>query len=134
VLGADASADMVVTFRNLHTWIQGGFEKKVFEAVFKVLKHGGVFGIEEHRADPGTDRKTVMETGYVPEQMVIELAQSVGFQPGGTSNANANPKDDHKHEGGVWALPPALRNGDKDKDKYLAIGESDRMTIKFVKP
>lgn len=133
-LGPNGSADVVVTFRNLHNWIGGGFDKQVLEAAFKVLKHGGVFGIEEHRADPGADKKIIEDTGYVPEQLVIDLAQSVGFKLAGKSEANANPKDDHKHEGGVWALPPALRNGDKDKAKYVAIGESDRMTLKFEKP
>jgi predicted methyltransferase len=133
-LGAEGSADAVLTFRNFHNWIQGGFEKNVVDAAFKVLKHGGVFGVVEHRADPGTDDKTTKDTGYVPEQRIVELAQAAGFKLDQKSDVNANPKDDHKHEGGVWALPPALRNGDKDKDKYLAIGESDRMTLKFVKP
>lgn len=132
--GPDESADFVLTFRNLHNWIEGGFAKDVLASAFKVLKHGGVLGIEEHRGDPGMDKKTVIDTGYVPEQMAIELAESVGFKLAGKSDVNANPKDDHKHEGGVWALPPVLRNGDKDKAKYIAIGESDRMTLKLVKP
>jgi predicted methyltransferase len=133
-LGPEGSADLVVTFRNFHNWIQGGYEKNVVDAAFKVLKHGGVFGVVEHRADPGTDEKTTKETGYVPEQRIIDLATSSGFKLDGKSDVNANAKDDHKHENGVWALPPVLRNGDKDKDKYMAIGESDRMTLKFVKP
>jgi predicted methyltransferase len=133
-LGPDESADMVVTFRNLHNWIGGKFADKVLASAFKVLKHGGILGVEEHRGDPGEDEKTIDESGYVPEQKVIDLAQAAGFKLDGKSEVNANPKDDHKHEGGVWALPPALRNGDKDRDKYTAIGESDRMTLKFVKP
>jgi predicted methyltransferase len=133
-LGPNESADIVLTFRNFHNWIQGGFDKNVVDAAFKVLKHGGVFGVVEHRADPGTDDKTTKDTGYVPEQRIVDLAQAAGFKLDGKSDVNANPKDDHKHENGVWALPPVLRNGDKDKDKYLAIGESDRMTLKFVKP
>jgi predicted methyltransferase len=133
-LGADESADVVLTFRNVHNWIQGGFAPKVFAAAFKVLKHGGVLGVEEHRGDAGIDEKTIKETGYVPEQTVIDLAQGAGFKLDGKSDVNANAKDDHKHEGGVWALPPVLANGAKDKDKYLAIGESDRMTLKFTKP
>ncbi len=132
--GPDESADAVVTFRNLHNWIQGGFEKAVIASVFKVLKHGGIFGVEEHRGDPGADTKTIQDTGYVPEQTVIDLAQAAGFKLDGKSDVNANAKDDHKHEGGVWALPPVLTNGAKDKDKYTAIGESDRMTLKFLKP
>jgi predicted methyltransferase len=134
VLGPEGSADVVVTFRNFHNWIQGGFEKAVVDAAFKVLKHGGIFGVVEHRGDPGEDMKTIKETGYVPEQVIIDLAQAAGFKLAGKSDINANPKDDHKHEGGVWALPPALRNGAKDRDKYVAIGESDRMTLKLEKP
>jgi len=134
VLGADGSADLVITFRNFHNWIQGGFEKNVLDAAFKVLKHGGTFAVVEHRADAGTDMKTIKETGYVPEQLVVDLAQAAGFKLAGKSDVNANGKDDHKHEGGVWALPPSLANGAKDKDKYAAIGESDRMTLKFDKP
>src|SRR5262249_52867348 len=84
--------------------------------------------------DPGSSEQVIKDSGYVPEQTVIDLAQAAGFKPDGKSDVNANPKDDHKHEGGVWALPPVLRNGAKDKDKYLAIGESDRMTLKFTKP
>lgn len=134
VLGSDGSADVVLTFRNLHGWINNGYAKQVFEAAYKVLKPGGTFGIVEHRADPGADAKTSAQTGYIPEQAVIDLAQSVGFKLAGKSEINANPKDDHKHENGVWALPPTLRNGDKDRAKYEAIGESDRMTLKFTKP
>ena len=133
-LGPDGSADVVLTFRNLHGWINNGYEKKVFEAAFKVLKPGGVFGFVEHRANPGLDPKESAKTGYIPEQSVIDLGQSVGFKLAGKSEINANPKDDHNHEGGVWALPPTFRNGDKDRAKYAAIGESDRMTLKFVKP
>ena len=134
VLGPDGSADVVLTFRNLHGWINNGYEKKVFEAAFKVLKSGGAFGVVEHRANAGVDPKTSAKTGYIPEQSVIDLAKSVGFELAAKSEVNANPKDTHDHEGGVWALPPTLRNGDKDRAKYTAIGESDRMTLKFVKP
>ena len=133
VLGPDGSADVVLTFRNFHNWIMGGFAKNVVEAAYKVLKPGGVFGVVEHRADAGTDAKTTADTGYVPEQAIIDMAQAAGFKLAGKSEVNANPKDDHKHDGGVWALPPSLRNGDKDRAKYVAIGESDRMTLKFVK-
>ncbi len=134
VLGPDGSADLVVTFRNFHNWVQDGIEKLVVEAAFKVLKRGGTFGIVEHRGDPGMDLKAVKETGYVPEQMIVDLMQAAGFKLAGKSDVNANPKDDHKHEGGVWALPPRLTNGAKDREAYLAIGESDRMTLKFEKP
>lgn len=133
VLGPDGSADVVLTFRNFHNWLRGGFAKNVVEAAYKVLKPGGVFGVVEHRADPGTDAKTTAETGYVPEATIVDLAKAAGFKLAATSDVNKNPKDDHHHEGGVWALPPSLRNGDKDRAKYVAIGESDRMTLKFVK-
>jgi len=133
-LGPDESADMVLTFRNLHNWIMGGFEAKVFEATFKVLKHGGVFGFVEHHASDGTDPKLAKETGYVPEAYAVQLAQAAGFKLDSKSDVNANPKDPKNHEGGVWALPPNLKNGEKDKAKYQAIGESDRMTLKFAKP
>jgi predicted methyltransferase len=134
VLGPDESADMVLTFRNLHNWITGGYEKAVLRASLKVLKHGGILGIEEHRGDPGSDGKTIADTGYVPEALVIDLVRATGFELVGKSDVNANPKDDHHHEGGVWSLPPNFSNGEKDRAKYAAIGESDRMTLKFRKP
>jgi predicted methyltransferase len=134
VLGPNESANMVLTFRNLHNWITGGFEKTVLDASFKVLRHGGVLGIEEHRADPGSDKKTIVDSGYVPEKLGIDLAQAAGFELVGTSDVNANPRDDHHREGGVWALPPNFANGEKDRAKYEAIGDSDRMTLKFRKP
>lgn len=134
VLGPDDSADMVLTFRNLHNWIAGGFEKTVLDASFRVLKHGGTFGIEEHRGDPGADRKSVVDTGYVPEQLAIELVQAAGFELVGKSDVNANPKDDHHHEGGVWDLPPDFPKNEADRGKYVGVGESDRMTLKFRKP
>lgn len=134
VLGPTESADMVLTFRNFHNWIKSGYEKSVVEASFKVLKHGGIFGVEEHRGDVGSETKTIADTGYVPEKLVVDLAQAAGFEFVGSSDVNANPKDDHHHEGGVWALPPNFANGAKDRAKYEAIGESDRMTLKFRKP
>lgn len=135
-LGPDGSADMVVTFRNLHGWIEGNEADRVFAASFRVLKHGGILGIEEHRANPGvpTDAKTIGDTGYVPEAYAIQLAEKAGFKLVEKSEINANPKDTKNHPEGVWTLPPTLKLGDKDRDKYLAIGESDRMTLKFVKP
>jgi len=134
VLGPTESADMVLTFRNFHNWIKAGYEKAVVDASFKVLKHGGIFGVEEHRGDEGSDMKTIADTGYVPEKLVVDLARAAGFELVGASEVNANPKDDHHHEGGVWALPPSFANGEKDRPKYDAIGESDRMTLKFRKP
>lgn len=135
-LGPDGSADMVLTFRNLHGWIANGVADKVLAAAFKVLKSGGTLGVEEHRAkaDAPADPKVIGETGYVPEAYVVKLAEKAGFKLAGASEINANPKDTKDYPKGVWTLPPTLELGDKDKDKYVAIGESDRMTLKFVKP
>jgi predicted methyltransferase len=135
-LGPDGSADMVLTFRNLHGWIASGIADKVLAASFKVLKSGGTLGVEEHRAKPdaSSDPKVIGETGYVPEAYVVKLAEKAGFKIAGASEINANPKDTKDYPKGVWTLPPTLELGDKDKDKYVAIGESDRMTLKFVKP
>ena len=135
-LGPDASADMVVTFRNMHGWIRDGVFDSVLGACFRVLKPGGTFGVEEHRANASTaaDPKVIGETGYVPEAYAIELIERAGFKLEGKSEINANPRDTKDYSKGVWTLPPTLRLGDVDRDKYLAIGESDRMTLKFKKP
>ncbi len=133
-MGPDGSADMVLTFRNLHNWQHDGQLDAVFAAAFKMLKHGGIFGVEEHRAAAG---KTVDQTsryGYMPVDYVIQEAQKAGFKLVGQSEINANPKDTKDYPQGVWTLPPTYTLGDKDKAKYAAIGESDRMTLKFVKP
>jgi predicted methyltransferase len=134
---APGSVDMVVTFRNLHNWInQGGDEelKGVFKAVYTSLKPGGVLGIEEHRLPEAMPQDTKTSTGYVHESYVIKMAESVGFKLAAKSDINANPNDKADHKHGVWALPPTLANRDEDRAKYQAIGESDRMTLKFVKP
>lgn len=133
-LGPANSADMVLTFRNLHNWKASGNLKAVFDAAFAVLKPGGVFGVVEHRAPAGSTVEEVFETGYMPQDYVIELAKQAGFELAATSEINANPKDTKDHPKGVWTLPPTFRLGEQDKAKYLAIGESDRMTLKFVKP
>ena len=133
-LGAPGSADMVVTFRNVHNWVMADTAPSMFKAFFDVLKPGGVLGVVDHRATSGADLDKVKSTGYLPEDYVIKLATDAGFKLDGKSEINANPKDDHDHPKGVWTLPPTLALGDKDKDKYLAIGESDRMTLRFVKP
>jgi len=135
-LGPDGSADMVLTFRNLHGWIANGVADKVLAASYRVLKPGGTLGIEEHRAkaDGSSDPKVIGDTGYVPEALVVTLAQKAGFKLAGASEVNANPKDTKDYPKGVWTLPPSLTLGDADKEKYIAIGESDRMTLKFVKP
>ncbi len=136
VLGAPESADMVVTFRNFHNWVEGGTTDKVLAAVSKVLKHGGVLGLTDHRANPGapTDAKTVGDTGYLPEDFVIKTVEAAGFKLAAKSDVNANPKDTKDYPKGVWTLPPNYALGETDHAKYEAIGESDRMTLKFVKP
>jgi len=134
---APGSVDMVVTFRNLHNWINAGGDealKGVFKAAYTSLKPGGVFGIEEHRLPEAMPQDAKTSSGYVHESYVIRMAESVGFKLAAKSDINANPKDKADHKGGVWALPPTLANRDQDREKYQAIGESDRMTLKFVKP
>jgi predicted methyltransferase len=133
-LGADGSADAVVTFRNFHNWVRDGIADKVLAASFRVLKPGGVFGVEEHRARADADPAKIGDTGYVPEPMVIDLAQKAGFRLEARSEINANPNDTKDYPKGVWTLPPVLRLGDQDRAKYEAIGESDRMTLRFRKP
>lgn len=130
------SVDMVLTFRNIHNWIAQGDDnaKKVFKSAYDALKHGGVLGVAEHRLPAGMKQDSKASTGYVHEAYVIKLAESVGFKLGAKSEINANPKDTADHPNGVWALPPTYRNKDADRAKYQAIGESDRMTLRFVKP
>lgn len=132
--GEPGSADMVLTFRNVHNWMGQGAEAAMFKGFFEVLKSGGKLGITEHRAAPGTDAKESAKSGYLAESVVIEMAKAAGFELVAQSEINANPLDTKDYEGGVWTLPPTLRLGDKDKEKYLAIGESDRMTLLFKKP
>lgn len=128
------SADAVLTFRNVHNWMRGNNEQAAFKTFYKALKPGGVLGVVEHRAKPGTSREDMMKSGYMTQEYVIDLAKKAGFELEETSEINANPKDTADHPKGVWTLPPSLRLGDEDKDKYLAIGESDRMTLRFRKP
>jgi predicted methyltransferase len=132
--GDDNSADVVLTFRNVHNWVSSNSQDKMFAAFYDVLKPGGVLGVVEHRAAPGKSLDEVKASGYMPEEYVIQLAVKAGFVLDARSEINANAKDTRDHEGGVWALPPTLRNADKNRDKYVAIGESDRMTLRFVKP
>ena len=128
------SADLVVTFRNTHSWIGAGTAEDAFATMYKALKPGGVLGLVQHRGDPKVAQDPKAGSGYVNEDYVIALAEKAGFKLAEKSEINANPKDTKDYEKGVWTLPPSLRLGDQDRDKYLAIGESDRMTLKFVKP
>jgi predicted methyltransferase len=131
--GPSDTADAVVTFRNVHNWTNDGMAEAYFKALHDVLKPGGILGIEEHRANPGTDAATSAKNGYVSEEYVIKLATDAGFALAAKSEINANPKDTKDHPEGVWTLPPTLALKEQDRDKYVAIGESDRMTLKFVK-
>ncbi len=127
------SVDAALTFRNLHNWLGPNMDK-IFSNTFVALKPGGLFGIVEHRAKAGTSMEAMKKSGYVTEQHAIKIAKKHGFELLDKSEINANPKDSADHPKGVWTLPPVLRLKEKDKDKYLAIGESDRMTLLFRKP
>jgi predicted methyltransferase len=132
-VGHENQVDMVLVMRAVH----GMVNSKTFDgwlATFnKSLKNGGVLGIEEHRAPEGSDPEAMAKKGYVPEKYVIEKVEAAGFKLAGKSEINANKADTKDYPDGVWDLPPTLRKGDTDKEKYLAIGESDRMTLKFTK-
>ncbi len=128
------SVDMVVTFRNLHNWLKAELLMDVFNKSFYVLKPGGIFGVVEHRALPNTSIENMNTSGYVTEDLTIEYAQKAGFILIEKSEINANPKDTKIYPKGVWTLPPTLRLGEKDREKYMKIGESDRMTLLFKKP
>ncbi len=129
----DASQDMVVTFRNSHNWIRFGGIEEAYRSFHRVLKKGGVLGVVQHRANKGDDAKETSQKGYVPESYLIKLAEDMGFELVAKSEVNANPKDTKDHPEGVWTLPPSYRLKEVDKEKYTAIGESDRMTLRFVK-
>ncbi|WP_425545669.1 class I SAM-dependent methyltransferase [Kangiella japonica] len=135
-MAAENSADAVVTFRNVHNWLRGGREATVdsFKAMYDVLKPGGVLGVVEHRLPKDMKQDEKASSGYMHQDFVISVAQEAGFKLVATSEINANPKDTADHPKGVWSLPPGLRLGDEDREKYMSIGESDRMTLKFVKP
>ncbi len=132
------SADLVVTFRNAHNWVSSSYHKAAaqlaFQAMYDVLKPGGVLGIVDHRWPDAANEDPHAEDGYMSEERLIALAEDAGFEFAGRSDHNRNPKDTHQHPEGVWTLPPSLALGEQDQGKYLEIGESDRLTIKFVKP
>jgi predicted methyltransferase len=128
------SADRVLTFRNVHNWLKAGTAEQVFAAFYRALKPGGYLGVVEHRAKPDADLQAMIDSGYVTEAKVKALAAGAGFRFVAASPINANPKDDTHHPAGVWTLPPTLRLGAENRAQYLAIGESDRMTLKFIKP
>jgi len=133
-LAPDGSADRVLTFCNVHNWMKADQAATVFKAMFRALKSGGILGVVEHRNSHLKAQDPHAALGYVTEDYVIELARNAGFEFLAKSEINANVKDSKDYSEGVWTLPPTLRLKDKDRQKYLAIGESDRMTLKFIKP
>ena len=136
--GTDAvppgSVDMVVTFRNLHNWMARGTASQALATMYRALKPGGVLGVVEHRGNPAVPQDTEAKSGYVNEDYAVKMIEAQGFRLVAKSEVNANPKDTKDYEQGVWTLPPTYRLGEKDHDKYAAIGESDRFTLRFVKP
>jgi len=141
-IAPEGTVDVVLTFRNIHNWMSDGYADKIFADAFRALKPGGVLGVEEHRLPSRRDQDPTAGTGYVKETYVIQLAEAAGFKLEAKSEINANPKDKADHPLGVWMLPPSLRApapGSElaktyDPEIYKAIGESDRMTLKFRKP
>lgn len=129
------TADRVLTFRNVHNWLAQGMEETeiVFAKFYDALKPGGMLGLVEHRARPGTSLEDMIRTGYVGEDLIIELAEKAGFELLSRSPVNQNPQDSTDHPEGVWSLPPTLRDAGTERGRFLAIGESDRMTLLFVK-
>ena len=132
MFGNPGSADVVLTFRNVHNWRKSGRAPKMFEAFYTVLKPGGTLGVVEHRA--AADVADDDASGYVGQAQVIAMAEAAGFSLEQASEINANPRDTRDHPNGVWTLPPGNNIGDADGAKYQAIGESDRMTLRFRKP
>ena len=138
---APGSADAVLTFRNVHNWRMGSYNpaksdygEAAFREIFAMLKPGGVLGIEDHRLPETADAAREKSSGYIKMSTVRALAEKAGFKYVGSSEINANPRDTKDYPKGVWTLPPNYAEGDVDRAKFAAIGESDRMTLKFVKP
>jgi predicted methyltransferase len=138
---APGTADAVLTFRNVHNWRMGSYKAdgadysaEAFKELYAMLKPGGVLGIEDHRLPESASDEQERKSGYIKVSTIRRLAEQAGFRFAGSSEINANPKDTKDYPRGVWTLPPRLAEGDKDREKYLAIGESDRMTLKFIKP
>jgi predicted methyltransferase len=128
------SADLVLTFRNLHNWMDGGYASEALAACFRALKPGGIFGIEEHRGRSDRPQDPKAKDGYVRQDYTIALAQQAGFELIGSSEMLANARDTKDWVDGVWTLPPTLSQGDKDRERYIAIGEADNFVLKFRKP
>lgn len=132
----DGVADVVLTFRNVHNWRFGGKDntQTMFNQLYAMLKPGGILGVVDHRLPEDMDSALEEKSGYIKKSSVVGFAKAAGFELVDKSSVNANPKDSHDWPEGVWTLPPTLKKGDVDREKYQAIGESDRMTLKFRKP
>ena len=136
----DGTADVVLTFRNVHNWMMGyqrerqPYGEEAFRQMYAMLRPGGTLGVVDHRLPESADAERERSSGYVKVSTVRRLAENAGFRLVEASEINANPRDTADWPNGVWTLPPTLRLGDQDRERYLAIGESDRMTLRFVKP
>jgi predicted methyltransferase len=128
------SADLVLTFRNLHNWMRAGYASEALAGCFRALKPGGILGIEAHRGRTDKPQDPLAKSGYIREDYAINLAKHAGFEFVGSSEIDANPKDTKDYPQGVWTLPPTLTLGEKDRAKYVAIGEADNFVLKFRKP
>jgi predicted methyltransferase len=136
------SADVILTFRNIHNFVMGGWGEEAFAAFYDALKPGGTLGVVDHRLPEDADQEREMSSGYLKVSTVRQLAENAGFVFDAASEINANPADDTEHPFGVWTLPPNSRTQDRngeapegfDPEEYRAIGESDRMTLRFTKP
>jgi predicted methyltransferase len=133
-LGDPASYDFVLSCRNLHNWLAAGTAPAILGEIFAALKTGGTFGIEDHRAADNVPQDPKAKSGYVREDYAKQMILKAGFQYVASSEIGANPHDTKNYPDGVWDLPPSLHQGQVNRSKYLAIGESDRWTLKFVKP
>jgi predicted methyltransferase len=135
-LAPEGSADMVLTFRNVHNFVMAGgtAPEQFFADCYRALKPGGTLGVVDHHLPEEADSALEKKSGYIKRSTVVALATQAGFRLDGESPVNANPKDDHQHPKGVWTLPPIYALGDTDRATYQAIGESDRFTLRFVKP
>lgn len=131
-LAPDNSVDMILTFRNIHNWVKAGYAEQVYTVAYKALKPGGILGVEEHRAKPGISLQESIKTGYMSEDGVIAAVEKAGFKFIGKSEINSNPKDTKDYPGGVWTLPPTLSQGQKDRQRFLAIGESEPIGRRFA--
>jgi predicted methyltransferase len=128
------SADFVLTFRNVHNWMEEGFADRAFAAFYRALKHGGILGVEEHRGDPTKPQDPKAQSGYVRQDYTTALALKAGFVADGESEIDANPRDTRDWPKGVWTLPPSYAMGQTDRAKYAAIGEADNFVLRFRKP